>query len=154
MLVTDEQGRVILANDAACRMFGHGRDALIGRTERFDVRDAALVNALSAISLQAGLPWPAVVVLMLVIALANILWSGHLTLISPFSFGAPRPLTRRSLPFSEPAGTLSATGPSGVGKSTLANRLLGEDRFDTREVREADRKGRLSSSPTASAIAR
>ena len=33
-------------------------------------------------------------------------------------------------------------GPSGVGKSTLANRLLGEERFAVTEVREGDRKGR------------
>ena len=38
----------------------------------------------------------------------------------PFSFGAPRPLTRSSFPFSEPGGTLSETGPSGVGTSTVA----------------------------------
>jgi ribosome biogenesis GTPase len=33
-------------------------------------------------------------------------------------------------------------GPSGVGKSTLANRLLGEEWFATKDVRERDRKGR------------
>jgi ribosome biogenesis GTPase len=33
-------------------------------------------------------------------------------------------------------------GPSGVGKSTLANRLLGEEKFATMQVRESDRKGR------------
>src|SRR5262249_19109068 len=33
----------------------------------------------------------------------------------PFSFGAPRPLIRSSLPSSEPAGIFSETGPSGVG---------------------------------------
>src|SRR6187402_746094 len=38
----------------------------------------------------------------------------------PFSFGAPRPFTRRSFPFSEPAGTFRATGPCGVGIWTLA----------------------------------
>src|SRR5207237_9216976 len=36
----------------------------------------------------------------------------------PFSFGAPRPLIRISLPSSEPAGIFSETGPSGVGTST------------------------------------
>jgi ribosome biogenesis GTPase len=33
-------------------------------------------------------------------------------------------------------------GPSGVGKSTLANRLLGEERFATGHVRDSDLKGR------------
>jgi ribosome biogenesis GTPase len=33
-------------------------------------------------------------------------------------------------------------GPSGAGKSTLTNRLLGEERLAVADVREADRKGR------------
>ena len=33
-------------------------------------------------------------------------------------------------------------GSSGVGKSTLVNRLLGEERLATQEVRTADDKGR------------
>jgi ribosome biogenesis GTPase len=33
-------------------------------------------------------------------------------------------------------------GSSGVGKSTIINQLLGEDRFETEEVREADSRGR------------
>ena len=33
-------------------------------------------------------------------------------------------------------------GPSGAGKSTLINSLLGEDRLETRGVREGDHKGR------------
>jgi ribosome biogenesis GTPase len=33
-------------------------------------------------------------------------------------------------------------GPSGVGKSTLTNRLLGEDRFEVSQVRAGDAKGR------------
>lgn len=41
-----------------------------------------------------------------------------------------------------PGVTAVLLGPSGVGKSTLANRLLGEDRFATGEVREVDRRGR------------
>ena len=41
-----------------------------------------------------------------------------------------------------PSDTVVLLGASGVGKSTLANRLLGEDRFDTGAVREADSKGR------------
>lgn len=38
--------------------------------------------------------------------------------------------------------TLAMLGPSGVGKSSLINRLLNEDLLDTAEVRESDRKGR------------
>ncbi|MEZ4699757.1 MAG: ribosome small subunit-dependent GTPase A [Rhodothermales bacterium] len=42
----------------------------------------------------------------------------------------------------EPAGTYSLIGSSGVGKTSLLNRLLGESRFDTRAVRDADKRGR------------
>ena len=38
----------------------------------------------------------------------------------PFSLGAPRPFTFRSLPGCEPAGTLSEIGPSGVATSIFA----------------------------------
>ena len=38
--------------------------------------------------------------------------------------------------------SVALLGSSGVGKSTLVNRLLGEDRLTTRAVREADDKGR------------
>src|SRR4029078_6543231 len=38
----------------------------------------------------------------------------------PFSLGAPRPLTFSIFPSCEPAGTWSATRPSGVGISTVA----------------------------------
>jgi len=38
--------------------------------------------------------------------------------------------------------TGSLVGPSGVGKSTIINALLGEERFDTNEVRNYDGKGR------------
>jgi ribosome biogenesis GTPase len=42
-----------------------------------------------------------------------------------------------------PTGTTSVLlGPSGVGKSTLINRLLGEDRLAVGEVRAGDAKGR------------
>jgi ribosome biogenesis GTPase / thiamine phosphate phosphatase len=38
--------------------------------------------------------------------------------------------------------TVALVGPSGVGKSTLVNRLLGREVLDTAAVREADGKGR------------
>ena len=41
-----------------------------------------------------------------------------------------------------PSSTAVLLGPSGVGKSTLTNRLLGEERLAVAEVREGDRKGR------------
>lgn len=42
----------------------------------------------------------------------------------------------------QPGRTSVLLGPSGVGKSTLANRVLGETRLATFDVREDDRKGR------------
>lgn len=41
-----------------------------------------------------------------------------------------------------PGRTIAFLGSSGAGKSTLINALLGEERQATREVREADSKGR------------
>jgi ribosome biogenesis GTPase / thiamine phosphate phosphatase len=38
--------------------------------------------------------------------------------------------------------TVALLGSSGVGKSTLVNRMLGEERFLTNEVRESDSRGR------------
>jgi ribosome biogenesis GTPase len=54
--------------------------------------------------------------------------------------------TRRGLkalaPWLLPGRTIALLGSSGVGKSTLINRLLGDRVQDTQEVREADNKGR------------
>ena len=41
-----------------------------------------------------------------------------------------------------PGSTAVLLGPSGVGKSTLTNALLGEERFAVSDVREGDAKGR------------
>jgi ribosome biogenesis GTPase len=54
--------------------------------------------------------------------------------------------TRRGLkalaPYLQPGRTIALLGSSGVGKSTLINRLVGEKVQFTQEVREADNKGR------------
>lgn len=42
----------------------------------------------------------------------------------------------------EPGRTFVFVGPSGVGKSALVNRLMGEDVKETGKVRERDRRGR------------
>lgn len=46
----------------------------------------------------------------------------------------------------KPADTVVFIGTSGVGKSSLVNRLYGEDLMPTLEVREADAKGRHTTS--------
>jgi ribosome biogenesis GTPase len=45
-------------------------------------------------------------------------------------------------PWLERGRTVALLGSSGVGKSTIVNRLLGEERQRTREVRESDQRGR------------
>jgi ribosome biogenesis GTPase / thiamine phosphate phosphatase len=44
--------------------------------------------------------------------------------------------------FAEPGTTVALLGSSGVGKSSIVNRLLGEERFRTAEVRAGDSRGR------------
>jgi ribosome biogenesis GTPase len=45
-----------------------------------------------------------------------------------------------------PGETIALLGSSGVGKSTLINRLLGEERQRTRDVRSSDQRGRHTTS--------
>ncbi len=45
-----------------------------------------------------------------------------------------------------PGKTAVLVGSSGVGKSTLVNALLGQERMVTREIREADARGRHTTS--------
>ena len=45
-------------------------------------------------------------------------------------------------PFLAPGRTVALLGSSGVGKSTIVNRLLGEERLRTAEVRASDSRGR------------
>src|SRR5215472_12367064 len=45
-------------------------------------------------------------------------------------------------PFVRPGRTVALLGSSGVGKSTIGNGLVGEDRLRTADVREHDSRGR------------
>jgi ribosome biogenesis GTPase len=45
-------------------------------------------------------------------------------------------------PFLQPGKTIALLGSSGVGKSTLTNRLLGEEKQAVQEIRQDDDKGR------------
>jgi ribosome biogenesis GTPase / thiamine phosphate phosphatase len=49
-------------------------------------------------------------------------------------------------PYLGPGRTVALLGSSGVGKSTLVNSLLGEERMATAEVREDDERGRHTTS--------
>jgi ribosome biogenesis GTPase len=49
-------------------------------------------------------------------------------------------------PYLHPRRTVALLGSSGVGKSTLVNRLLGREHFPTREVRATDQRGRHTTS--------
>ncbi len=59
-------------------------------------------------------------------------------LLSALAAGGSDPLSE----WLTPGTTVVLLGSSGVGKSTLANRILGREALPTGEVREADQKGR------------
>jgi ribosome biogenesis GTPase / thiamine phosphate phosphatase len=52
----------------------------------------------------------------------------------------------RLLAFLHPGSTGALLGPSGVGKSTIVNHLLGREHLETGEVRSSDHKGRHTTS--------
>ncbi len=62
----------------------------------------------------------------------------EVALVSALAGHGLEPLRRRV----EPGATAVLLGSSGVGKSTLVNRLLGRDARHTADVREADARGR------------
>jgi len=53
---------------------------------------------------------------------------------------------RQMLDFLPSGSTGALLGPSGVGKSTIVNHLLGQERLETGEVRVSDHKGRHTTS--------
>lgn len=57
--------------------------------------------------------------------------------------------TERLAPFCGPGQTVAFVGSSGVGKSTLINTLLGQDKIATGKIREDDDKGRHTTSVRA-----
>ena len=60
--------------------------------------------------------------------------------LPPLSFGAPRPLIRKSFPCSEPAGIFSETAPSGVGTSTSVPSAASASDTGTSTTRSAPRR--------------
>ena len=78
---------------------------------------------------------------------------GEGRLVAVRTEGALFPLLLRELPFGEdgldaitpylvPGHTLVVLGSSGVGKSTLINQLVGNQRLATQEVRDSDHRGK------------
>jgi ribosome biogenesis GTPase len=73
-----------------------------------------------------------------------------LAIVDGLAFGVPvhvvsvvsEPLADTLTSGLEPATTVALLGPSGVGKSSLVNYLVGSDILETADVREGDRKGR------------
>ncbi len=74
--------------------------------------------------------------------------AGRMTDVQSVAGGAPiavvsaREDAGALLPFLQPGCTVALLGSSGVGKSTIVNRLLGEERLRTGEVRDSDNRGR------------
>ncbi|MBI3493747.1 MAG: ribosome small subunit-dependent GTPase A [Acidobacteria bacterium] len=70
----------------------------------------------------------------------------RLPLIDVVALSALSPLSNDALdtlaPYLRPAHTIALLGSSGVGKSTLVNRLLGRDAIAVAPIRESDGKGR------------